>query len=784
MTKRLIIALVLFVAVATSRADLVYVNFTRTTLAVALTDSATIACATSISSFPTLATGDWFYLVIRKVASPTVREVVRVTCLTTCTGSCASGVEMTIERGIDSTTPVAFAVGDVIEGLITKSFLDDYMVNVEENQELVILRDETLADHSSSSEETSLYSLQAAIGATKAVIDILPGLYTIANNMTINAGITLRFHKNAKLSVATTKTLTVNGAIDAGAEQIFTGAGTVSGTFSGNTRIVPQWWGAIADGSTDDRDEINSAATVAAGKTLLFPNGTYKVSSALTIGATVRSVFENGAKIKPDNSITVTINGWVDAQRYQIFDVTNSSSLIGGLAKATVVYPEWFGVTGDGSTDDTAAFQAAVTAASVANSGILSIGANSTIMIAAAGVVGKSNLRIVGDDRYTSIVKLSIAPTTEFFNFSSKSNWSIENITVDWNNKTPAGNNSSISATSCTYFEIKDCQIIKMGKFGIGLNACSQYTVSGNYIEIDTAVNTQNQGILVSEASGASTDGFILNNRLNKTAIDLSGSRTTIKGNIIYSFKFGAGITTEQASTCYTLLIEDNTIYSGTGTDVNLYNCGGIENWAARSTIRNNICYSNSGSGIDSGGHHNAIIGNICFNNGTTGGSGITMRYGDATYNGSESTVIGNVCYDTASTSGTQSYGYAEESASLNYITVADNRFKQNDLGSTSILATSSTRDFGAIEGSATYDPASLVDGAGATTTVTCTGARLGDLVISSFSLALQGIMLTAWVDSSNSVSVRFQNETTGTLDLSSGTIRVKAIKPQDSVDF
>lgn len=73
--------------------------------------------------------------------------------------------------------------------------------------------------------------------------------------------------------------------------------------------------------------------------------------------------------------------------------------------------------------------------------------------------------------------------------------------------------------------------------------------------------------------------------------------------------------------------------------------------------------------------------------------------------------------------------------------------------------------------GSATYDPANLADGAGVTTTVTVTGAALGDIAEASFSLDLQGILLTAWVSAANTVSVRFQNETGGAIDLASGTI-------------
>lgn len=77
--------------------------------------------------------------------------------------------------------------------------------------------------------------------------------------------------------------------------------------------------------------------------------------------------------------------------------------------------------------------------------------------------------------------------------------------------------------------------------------------------------------------------------------------------------------------------------------------------------------------------------------------------------------------------------------------------------------------------GSATYDPPSLVDAAGATTTVTVTGAALGDFVTAiSFDKDLQGISVTGYVSAANTVSVRFQNESGGTVDLASGTLRVR----------
>jgi hypothetical protein len=80
----------------------------------------------------------------------------------------------------------------------------------------------------------------------------------------------------------------------------------------------------------------------------------------------------------------------------------------------------------------------------------------------------------------------------------------------------------------------------------------------------------------------------------------------------------------------------------------------------------------------------------------------------------------------------------------------------------------------GGNEFTATYDPANLADGAGVTTTVDAPGAQLGDYVAATFSLPLQGVLLLGWVSAVGTVSVRFQNESGGAVDLASGTIKVR----------
>jgi|GEM_PF-1290538 len=70
-------------------------------------------------------------------------------------------------------------------------------------------------------------------------------------------------------------------------------------------------------------------------------------------------------------------------------------------------------------------------------------------------------------------------------------------------------------------------------------------------------------------------------------------------------------------------------------------------------------------------------------------------------------------------------------------------------------------------------DVASLATGSGETDTVTVPSAVLGDACDVSSSVDLQGIVATCYVSAAKTVSVRFQNQTGGTLDLASATVRV-----------
>jgi hypothetical protein len=81
------------------------------------------------------------------------------------------------------------------------------------------------------------------------------------------------------------------------------------------------------------------------------------------------------------------------------------------------------------------------------------------------------------------------------------------------------------------------------------------------------------------------------------------------------------------------------------------------------------------------------------------------------------------------------------------------------------------------LKGSATWDPASIPVNGRVTTTVSVSGASVGDFCIPSFSLSLASLSMTASVDSANSVTVCLTNNSSAAVDLVSGTLSVLVIK-------
>jgi hypothetical protein len=85
--------------------------------------------------------------------------------------------------------------------------------------------------------------------------------------------------------------------------------------------------------------------------------------------------------------------------------------------------------------------------------------------------------------------------------------------------------------------------------------------------------------------------------------------------------------------------------------------------------------------------------------------------------------------------------------------------------------------DMWAIRGTINVD--SLADGVGDNDAVAAPGVALGDMVIGvALGVDVAGIIVTGWVSAANVVTLRFQNESGGLVDLAATPVRVLVGRP------
>lgn len=107
---------------------------------------------------------------------------------------------------------------------------------------------------------------------------VLPaGTYPVNDNLVVDERITLRFMNGAKLVVASGKSITINGSVEAGLFHIFDGPGKVEGNMKVSS-VYPEWFGAKGDGINDDTDGIEKTLQFLdknQGGVLALSEGTY-----------------------------------------------------------------------------------------------------------------------------------------------------------------------------------------------------------------------------------------------------------------------------------------------------------------------------------------------------------------------------------------------------------------------------------------------------------------------------------------------------------------------------
>jgi hypothetical protein len=137
---------------------------------------------------------------------------------------------------------------------------------------------------------STLQSALTYLGSTECILRVSRGTHSISADLTVPANIQLRIEKGAILSVATTKTLTLNRRPEAGPYQIFSWTGTGAIQINGPDRtLLAEWFGAsteAADNGPAVQKAFASFGSVdgAGGGTLVFGHGTYTFTTPAVSG--------------------------------------------------------------------------------------------------------------------------------------------------------------------------------------------------------------------------------------------------------------------------------------------------------------------------------------------------------------------------------------------------------------------------------------------------------------------------------------------------------------------
>ena len=336
-----------------------------------------------------------------------------------------------------------------------------------------------------------------------------------------------------------------------------------------------------------------------------------------------------------------------------------------------------YGAVGDGLTDDTAAFTAALKAVAEAPGGVCLV-PKGTYVISAAGITAPhkaavlSNVRFLGEGPGMSILKVSGMPTNYLLQCAGD-NWSVENLTFDMGDYTPS---IGFAAIACKgdHWRVANCAIVRSGRWGITASGGNNWYIERNHISRTVPGATPTTGaILVTKDAGIwSNHGHVIDNVCEGAGMTLAGDNLTISHNRVNRSGFGSGIFVQGAPSTHAAVISNNICSEGSsGYDAaqggRWWSVNGFEVWAPNSVCYNNTANDNDGGGFAIGGQYSVVVGNKSFNNGRgrPGSAGFVARVNPSKgASAAHSIFIGNRAYDTRypGHNATQDYGYVEAS--------------------------------------------------------------------------------------------------------------------------
>lgn len=719
------------------------------------------------AKFPTTAEGDWFGALYNSTdySAPHLDpnfEVVKVTARSTDT--------LTVVRGQDGTT----AVSHNTVGKTYTFFNGWFKISIDRTRDAITGVSGTIPNVVDCAGACA--TAVSGIGSNVRTLRV-SGTEPVASNLSIGETITVWPIGAGTFNISGSVTLTLHSPTQVWAaphQQIFTGAGTVAFTKPGT--VYPKWWGAKCDGSTDDGPEFQAAldSLPAAGGTLEVITGTCKLNQELLVNTSDVTI-RLGAGAALD---IATIGGTGTAN---VHDTANVLAAIRIAPSATRVRIVGGRITGT------------ATVSGKKTIGILIAGATQT-KVGGVKIDGlHAGIWPGGNAVEPTIQNVELA-SNEYglvsgYRPTTSSNPQVSRMTLINNVIRNSTVGAGIELTSYT----DDTTIIGgriYSNAGCGINGAvggASTKVSG----VDASSNT-GAGLCVTYTANSGTISGKLGFAKKWTIVG-----NTFKGN------GGDGVTIHLPD--YSLFstiggIED-VLLEGNLSDGNTGY--GYQLGLVRSVVRGNRALGNTLDGFNIRSNQaTEYSGNQSWDNGTSGSNRTGYLFTTAATTGSTPpkstgiTFTNNHGGDTRS-GGSRTTNFTFNLAQLDSGNVTDNIGKNantadwqntnsgsavsfvNNRGTVSGSDVIGVASGKFLHGSATWNPPSLVSGDQAETTVTVTGAAVGDLCLAGHSTITSSLMvMSCIISATDTARVVINNRSGSTVDPASGTVTVRAWKP------